>query len=36
MRIVIYGKQFKEDADQYIRLLYKKLASKGVENHYLF
>lgn len=31
MRIVIYGKQFKEDADQYIRLLYKKLASKGVE-----
>lgn len=31
MRIVIYGKQFKEDADSYIRLLYKKLVSKGIE-----
>lgn len=31
MKVVIYGKQFNEEADNYVKLLYAKLASKDIE-----
>ncbi len=31
MKVVIYGKQFGEEADNYVKLLYSKLAGKGIE-----
>ena len=31
MKVIIYGKQFGEEADQYIKLFYNKLISKGIE-----
>lgn len=31
MKVVIYGKQFGEEADDYIKLLYAKLSEKGIK-----
>ncbi|MCB9195929.1 MAG: NAD kinase [Flavobacteriales bacterium] len=38
MKVVVYGKQFGEEADQWIRFLYQKLGELGIESitHYRF